>query len=230
MNLKLILCFLVTFLCLEAYSQKRPGNSDVKKALDDGLYINTKNLVRFRLAPLFNNYVGLSIERKLTPSFGLEGGLYKKLGNLSPYELRRMAYSDVSVKSTNSGFGFMLYPKLYTRNKYINNGVFYGFKYMKQFYKSQIEVEQYDNVNGNYLETQKVNSVYTNYALTFGFHTQIASRFTLGIEGGPCVYFDKYKKVNRKETDFLNNTKVEVKDYFNGGLFYLVDVSLGFLL
>lgn len=231
MNLKLILCFLVTFLCLEAYSQKKPANTDVKKALDDGLFGNTNNLLRFRLAPTLKSYFGASYERKFAPWFGLEGGAYVKIGNIGPFEtMKYESFYNMAEVKPKSGFGFMISPKFYARLNHINNGAYWGLRYAKQFFKVEVQVNQYDNPSNVYTETQKVNAVYSNYALVYGLHRQIASRIVLGAEVGTCIFTDKFKDIKYKDFDLNTNTPtVKVSDELNGGYYLHLDLCIGYL-
>lgn len=231
MNLKLILCFLLAFLCLEAYSQKKSGNTDIKKALDDGMYGNTNNLLRFRIGPTLKNYYGASIERKFAPWFGLEGGAYVKIGNLSPLDKLKYegSYGMEGVKP-KGGFGFMISPKFYARRNHINNGAYWGLRYTKQFYKVEIQVNQFDNPSNVYTEKQKVNAVFSNYTLCYGFHRQIASRIVIGAEFGSSLFFDRFKDIKHKDLDLnTNKTTLKVSDELKGDFYPHFDLCIGYL-
>jgi hypothetical protein len=209
-----------------------PDNKNIEKYLNDGRKGNSSNLIRIRLAPSLSGYYGASYERKLSNRIGIEGGLYANVGSKGFFEKLR-SLDDIQIGDkeevfkVKSGIGISLYPKVYYhRNKYLNNGYFFGLRYTMNTFS--VESEYYTSITST--AKQIVNATYTSYALTTGTHTQIASNITLGTEWGFIVYFDKYKDVKSSYEDFnTGQPVVQSKTLRSGNAIFFADVSLGFL-
>lgn len=230
--------FMLILLDFSVMAQKtkaksdEPDNKNIEKYLNDGRKGNSSNLIRLRLAPSLSGYYGASYERKLSNRIGVEGGVYANIGSKGFFEKLR-SFDDISVGDkedvfkVKSGFGFSLYPKVYYhRNKYLNNGYFFGLRYTMNNFSAESEY-----YTSNITSTKQiVKATYSSFALTTGTHTQIASNITLGTEWGFIVYFDKYKDVKYSMEDFNTGQPiVQTKTLRTGNAIFFADLSLGFL-
>lgn len=232
--------FLLTLLDFSVMAQKtkaksdEPDNKNIEKYLNDGRKGNSSNLIRLRLAPSLSGYYGASYERKLSNRIGVEAGIYANMGSKGFFEKLR-SFDDISVGDkeevfkVKSGMGFSLYPKVYyNRNKYLNNGFYFGLRYTMNNFSA--ESEYYTSYSPTISNKQIVKATYSSFGFTAGAHTQIASNITLGTEWGFIVYFDKYKDVKYSMEDFNTGQPiVQTKTLKSGNTILFADLSLGFL-
>lgn len=194
--IKLKLWILLLLGTQVAYAQKRSGgeapDDNVKKYLDDGRVSRVDNLVRIRLNPLWRGYAGLSYEHKISPKFGLEGGLYvKAYTSLSQADLNNLAFSEqghnFSFEKMNGGLYVLAYPKLYLSGRGINYGHFVGLRTGYRTFSA--------DMSDSYISSKGVSCTDIPVLLMFGSHQQVGSRFTLGIEWGFGINKYSYKNL-----------------------------------
>lgn len=239
MNPKLLISLVVLLTAWNLGAQKTKSKNDeptknIDRFLDDGKAKNSNNLLRLRLSTSLSGYIGASYERKFSKRFGLEGGLYTKIGNKGYFENIRLIDMSIGISDDplkiRGGAGVLLFPKYYYSGNYINNVYYIGLR--TTFHTYNTESQFISSVQPGVINTsiQKVRSTYSSYSLLYGMHTNIASNITLGTETGFIFYQDKFKDIKYGEIDPVSgDLKITTRNKSSIGLLFFGDIVIGYL-